>query len=540
MVAPTAIRASTTHPFTGRDVTWLLETQVGERADHTFLVWEPFEPAVPGRRRWTYREFGDDVIAFAAALSARGVVQGQRVLVHLGNCPEFLIAWFACARLGAVAVTTNTRSTSDELTYFATHSRVVGVVTQPSLVDVVVGTGLDLGFLIVTDTDQGTPATVAVGESLSAVLADGRTLPPVAGAPVDALAPNSVQYTSGTTARPKGVVWTHANALWGARVTAEMLHLTQDDVTVAFLPLFHINALTFSMLGTLWSGGTLVLQPRFSASRYWDVVVRNGCTWSSSIPFMLLALVEHPVPTDHRLRFFGLGASSVRLVRDVFGLHTLGWFAMTETVTFAILSELGKPARPGAMGTPVPGYEVKVVGDDGRPVPFGESGWLKIRGVPGVSLFLEYLDDPAATAAAYDDEGWFDTGDLVTPFEDGHIRFDNRGKDMLRVGAENVSAAEVERVASTVPGVKEVAVVGRPDRMLDEVPVAFVIPFGEPADGRDAFAQQIIDTCAAQLAPFKVPREVHVVDELPRVTLEKVDKKTLRARLAEQHTEGRG
>jgi crotonobetaine/carnitine-CoA ligase len=152
--------------------------------------------------------------------------------------------------------------------------------------------------------------------------------------------------------------------------------------------------------------------------------------------------------------------------------------------------------------------------------------------VPGVSLFLEYLDNPEATDAAFDAEGWFDTGDLVTPYPDGHIRFDNRGKDMLRVGAENVSAAEVERVIATVPGVKEVAVVGRPDRMLDEVPVAFVIAFGVAATEVDVFESAIIERCENELASFKVPRAVIVVDEFPRVTLEKVDKKTLRARLA--------
>ena len=486
------------------------------------------------RHRWTYAEFGAEVAAFATALAARGVQSGQRVLIHLGNCPEFLIAWFACAHLGAVAVTTNTRSTAAELGYFAANSAAVGVITQPSLSPVVEACGVEFGFTIVTDTDQGAPAeaVVAPRESFDVALEHGRQLETVPVHPSDALAPNSVQYTSGTTARPKGVVWTHANALWGARTGAAVLELGPDDCTLVFLPLFHTNALSYSMLSTLWSGGTLVVQPRFSASRYWDAVVRNGCTWTSSIPFMLWALLEQPKPESHRLRYWGLGATDVRVIREAFGLRTLGWFGMTETVTLTMCSEIGKPGRPGAMGTPVAGYEVEVVDDDGTPVPFGESGWLKIRGVPGVSLFLEYLDNPEATAAAFDTDGWFATGDLVTPFADGHIRFDNRGKDMLRVGAENVSAAEVERVIGTVPGVRESAVVGKPDRMLDEVPVAFVITFGEPQVGRDAFARQIIDTCAAQLAPFKVPREVFIVDELPRVTLEKVDKKSLRARLA--------
>lgn len=530
MVAPTAIRATVTHPFAGRDVPWLLRTQAEARRDRPFVVWEPFDGAVPGRRRWTYGEFDADVASFATGLAARGVRPGHRVVIHLGNCPEFLIAWFACSHLGAVAVTTNTRSTASEFTYFAEHSRAVGVITQPALLDVVEGSGVEFALLVVTATDLGQPATVTAGESFDAVVADGAGRETTPAHHSDALAPNSVQYTSGTTARPKGVVWTHANALWGARTGASLLELTGDDCTVVFLPLFHTNALSYSMLSTLWSGGTLVVQPKFSASRYWDVVVRNGCTWSSSIPFMLWALMEQPRPDSHRLRYWGLGASDLPAIDKAFGMRTLGWFGMTETVTLTMFSEVGKPARRGAMGTPVAGYEVAVVDDDGVPVADGESGWLKIRGAVGVSLFLEYLDNEEATAAAFDADGWFDTGDLVTPFADGHIRFDNRGKDMLRVGAENVSAAEVERVIATVPGVRESAVVGRPDRMLDEVPVAFVIPSGDPDGGSEELGRRIIDACAAQLAAFKVPRRVFVVDELPRVTLEKVDKKTLRAR----------
>lgn len=527
MVAPTATRPTATHAFTGRDVPWLLAQQVKRRGDHTFLVWEPFEGE---RRAWTYAEFGAAVAATASGLAARGIRRGDRVLVHLGNCPEFLMAWFGCSHLGAVAVTTNTRSTADELAYFAGNSEAVAAITQPSLLGAIRASAHDFRFIACTATDQG---AVAVDARSGDVVDFDELLvgaDPVEPARSDPLAPNSVQYTSGTTARPKGVVWTHANALWGAKTGAAVLELGPDDITLVFLPLFHTNALSYSMLSTLWSGGTVVVQPRFSASRYWDAVERNGCTWTSSIPFMIWALIEQPMPGPHRLRYWGLGASEVGVVRDVFGLQTLGWFGMTETITLTMISEIGKSNRPMAMGVPVAGYEVKVIRDDGTEVEPGESGWLKIRGVPGVSMFLEYLDNPEATEAAFDEHGWFDTGDLVTPFDDGHIRFDNRGKDMLRVGAENVSAAEVERVIAGVPGVKESAVVGRPDKMLDEVPVAFVIPFGVP----DGLPERVIAACRAALADFKVPREVIIVDEMPRVTLEKVDKKTLRAQLAQR------
>ena len=524
MVAATSIQPTPTHPFTGRDVPWLLATQAAQRGAHPFLVWEPFEGT---RAVWSYEQFADEVARVAAGLAAHGVGRGDAVVIHLGNCPEFLLAWFACSHLGAVAVTTNTRSTASELDYFIGHCSAEVVITQPALLPAVVAAGSSLRLLVCTETDLGAapdPATAAAAAVPFGALSAAATIAAVRS---DALAPNSVQFTSGTTARPKGVVWTHANALWGAKTGAALLELGPDDVTLVFLPLFHTNALSYSMLSTLWSGGTIVVQPRFSASRYWDAVIRNGCTWTSSIPFMIWALIEQPMPAEHRLRFWGLGASEVGVVKKTWGITTLGWFGMTETVTLTMISEIGKPNRPMAMGVPVAGYEVKVVRDDGTPVGFGESGWLKIRGIPGVSLFLEYLGNPEATAAAFDDDGWFDTGDLVTPFDDGHIRFDNRGKDMLRVGAENVSAAEVERVIGGVVGVKESAVVGKKHPMLDEVPVVFVIPFG-PTDG---LAERVLDACRAQLADFKVPREVIIVDELPRVTLEKVDKKMLRQQL---------
>lgn len=527
MPAPTALQPTATHTFTGRDVPWLLATRARTRADHTFLVWDPFEGE---GRRWTYAEFAADVARVAGGLAARGIRQGDFVVIHLGNCPEFLLAWFACSQLGAIAVTTNTRSSVEELSYYAGNCGAVAAITQPELLPVVRQACGGVRWIACMATDQGATPPTPLPEGVvpfAALAGDAASAPARRAEP---LAFNSVQYTSGTTSRPKGVVWTHANALWGAKMGASLLDVGHDDVTLAYLPLFHTNALSYSTLSTLWSGGTLVLQPRFSASRFWDAVVRHGCTWTILIPFALFALLKQPPPGPNRLRFLGLGASDVALIKGAWGLRSLGWFGMTETITLAIMAEHDWPNHEMAMGVPVPGYEIKVVRSDGSEVAFGESGELKIRGVPGISLFLEYLNNPGATAAAFDTEGWFATGDLVTPFEDGHIRFDMRDKDVLRVGAENVSAAEVERVIFAVGGITEVAVVGAPDPMLEEVPVAFVIAM-LPDPG---LAERILARCRAELADFKVPRQVFVVDDLPRVTLDKIDKKTLRRRLREQ------
>jgi crotonobetaine/carnitine-CoA ligase len=204
----------------------------------------------------------------------------------------------------------------------------------------------------------------------------------------------------------------------------------------------------------------------------------------------------------------------------------MGWWGMTETVTQGIVAEPYQHNRPGSMGHPSPFYDIEVRREDGKPAAAGETGQLFIRGVPGVSLFLEYLEDPDATAAAFDPGGWFITGDVVRLEDDGSLTFSDRAKDMIKVGGENVAASEVEVVIRGLPHVQDVAVVGQPHLLLDEVPVAFVIAAG----GRDPelLRQSIFTSCASELARFKVPWDVIFVDELPRSLLEKVAKAELR------------
>jgi crotonobetaine/carnitine-CoA ligase len=338
------------------------------------------------------------------------------------------------------------------------------------------------------------------------------------------LRPHSVQYTSGTTARPKGVVWTHANALWGASVTAAHLRLRPEDATPVYLPLFHTNALAYSTLPTLWSGGKVVLMPRFSASRFWDSILKHDCTWMSMTGFPLRALQDDGVPA-HRLKLIGLGAAEHQLATRL-GSRSIGWFGMTETVSQCTISNIELPGPLLSMGSPVPEYEVDIRRDDGTPTEDGEAGNLLILGTPGLSLFLEYLNDPKATEEAFDAEGWFRTGDLAEA-RNGELFFTSRAKDMLKVSGENVAAIEIETVILRVRGVRECAVVGRPDRMRDEVPVAFVVA-DQPGPELEAV---ILQTCERALSDFKRPRQIIFTDELPKGTLDKILKKDLRARL---------
>ena len=526
---PSGPRSPMTTMGSGRTIAWLLDVRAADRPNHPFLVWEPFTGAGRG---WTYAEFAHDVAAIAEGLRRRGIGAGDMVLIHLENCPEYVLAWFACARIGAVAVCTNTRSSLDELTYFGSHSGASVVVTQPSLAQLVIDAIPDAKAVFVTDHNAGEPASAVDRPRHTdrfAALLDNEPGPAHGGGSLD---PALVLYTSGTTGRPKAVTWTHANTIWAAKVNGAASGLGPDDVTLVYLPLYHTNAQAYSILPTLWAGGTAVLQPRFSASRFWDVAQQHGCTFASQINFALRALAGRDIPDRHSFTRWGMGMSGHPLEK-LFNVPIFGWYGMTETVAATIVGDLLVPNRPDAIGHAAPHYEVAVLDEYGNPVGVGETGDLRVRGVPGLSLFAGYLHDEAATRAAFDKQGWFITGDRVTVHEDGSISYSDRSRDMLRVGGENVAASEIERVILGVIGVAEVAVVGAKDPMRDEVPVAFVVPLPDAAGDTDLVGS-IMAVCRRELADFKIPREVRIIGQLPRSTLEKVAKHELRKSLQEE------
>jgi crotonobetaine/carnitine-CoA ligase len=230
------------------------------------------------------------------------------------------------------------------------------------------------------------------------------------------------------------------------------------------------------------------------------------------------------MPPKHHFRLWGSAVCEPPTDAH-FKVKTIGWWGMTETMTHGIVGSPHLPNRPLSIGRAAPEYEIMVARPDGTPVEPGETGELSIRGVPGVSLFKEYLNNPKATQESFDEDGYFLTGDRITLLDDGSLQFADRIKDMLKVGGENVAASEIERVILTVPGVREVAVVAKKHKMLDEVPVAFVIA------ENGVTSEAILTACRAALASFKVPDEVRLVAEMPRSTLEKIAKAELRRQL---------
>ncbi len=502
-------------PFEGMDIRSLIDAQAERRGDHPFLIWEPFEGE---GLTWSYAAFAGKVRRFAAGLQARGVAPGERVIVHMNNCADQVLAWLGSAYAGAVPVTTNAASIGEDLEYFATHSRARLALTQPEFLplfrdEVPAVTALYCG---------GEVADLPAGVMpLSVIDADPATL---AERPHLPLAPFGVQYTSGTTSRPKAVLWTHANALWGGRLSAAHEDLRPEDVQLVTLPLFHTNAQVYSMLATLWVGATAVLQPKFSASRFWDVSLKHGCTFTSIIPFVPRSIMDQPTPAESRYRIWGSPICDAPFDAR-FGVKSVGWWGMTETITHPIVGSPHHADAPLSMGRPAPGYGIYVLDEDMVPVKPGEVGDLYIRGVRGVSIFAEYAGDPDATANAFTSDGLFITGDRARLGENGYLYFADRSKDMLKVSGENVAASEVERVILETGLVAECAVVAKPDPMRGELPAAFVV---RAAGAEGDIVEPILASCRKRLAHFKVPVEVRLVDELPRATLNKVAKNELR------------
>lgn len=524
-----ATLSNQTYNFAGKDVPWLMAKQAEEKPEHTFLIWEPKDG---NHKSWNYSEFWQAAHKVACGLIAEGVKKGDKVLIHSENCPEMMIAWYASSIVGSVAVTTNTRCIGDELTYFAEHSEAVICITQPKFLQELSENVSTIEQYFVIDNNSGEAPSdeekvlAAKHKSFNTLYQHGDSAPKRAAEP---MLPVGIQYTSGTTSRPKAVVHTHANALWGGMSGAANLGIDDSDVYLCFLPCFHVNAQSWTFWTMAWAGGTVVLQPKFSASRFWEVSLKHKCTRASMIPFCFKAIGAQEIP-EHFYKSWSTGVK-LHQVENYWKVPTFATWGMTETVTHATRSFLDKDCPEMNIGVPSPGYEFAIINPEtGKPCDVGVNGDLWIRGTRGVHIFLEYYKNPEAMEKSFNEDGWFETGDQIRLGEDGYLYFADRDKDVLKVGAENVSARQIEEFIGELLGMgvlEEHAVVAQKHEMLDEVPVVFAIKSMWTDKSEEEIRTMIMEGCE-KLADFKRPRAVYFLEEFPRATLEKVAKNKLR------------
>jgi crotonobetaine/carnitine-CoA ligase len=458
-------------------------------------------------------------LALASRLTGFGVRPGERVALFGLNSVDYVVALAGVARLGAVCVPLNALLTPPEIAWQLADAGVVALLGE-----VEAAARLDEAAALATFTG---PRLALGGETAGGPAAG--SLPPPPGAD-DVF---EILYTSGTTGHPKGVMLSHRSMASEADSVASYWAARPDDVFLGVLPLFHINAQLVTLLPALATGARLVLARSFSAGGWIDLVRRHGVTISSIVGTQVRMIMATPERADDgqtalRCVPYGLNVPPAMWegFERRFGAPLCNIYGLTEAVAIATAAPVHGDRRIPSVGRPGRGRAVGIFDDDGKELPPGAEGEIRILGERGVSLMVGYHGRPEETAAAFAHD-WLRTGDLGRLDEEGYLYFVDRAKDVIKRSGENVSASEVERVLSDFPGVAEAAVVGRPDPIRDEAVVAFVVPAA-----RGAIDVAALDAhCRAQLARFKVPEQYVIVDALPKTSIGKIEKKTLRDRL---------
>jgi long-chain acyl-CoA synthetase len=451
----------------------------------------------------------------AAVLADRGLEPGDRVGIMLPNVPYFAVCYYGVLRAGGVVVPMNVLLKRREVAFYLGDS----------------GAKLMFGWDGFAD-DAKAGAEEAGAECI--VVKPGEFEEMLAGveprrevvdrAPDDTAV---ILYTSGTTGTPKGAELTHDNLKRNCEITRDMFGIGGEVVTLGALPLFHSFGQTCSMNATIAAGGTLSLIPRFDPGKALEIIARDKVNLFQGVPTMYSALLHHEGHDQFdtatlELCVSGGSAMPVELMRgfeDAFGCKILEGYGLSESSPVASFNRPDRERKPGSIGIPIEGVEMKVVDDDGNDVPQGEVGEIVIR---GHNVMKGYWNKPDETGDTLLD-GWLHTGDMAKIDEDGYFFIVDRKKDLIIRGGYNVYPREIEEVLYEHPAVREAAVIGvKDDKLGEEVGAAVALK-----DGEDASAQELRDFVKEQVAAYKYPRRVWFVDELPKGPTGKILKREI-------------
>jgi carnitine-CoA ligase len=473
----------------------------------------------PDRPAWTFdpgeqlsfSDVAERSASIAGGLAARGVGPGDRVGVMLGNTAAFPLLWFALARLGAAMVPLSPRYRAADLDHVLRTARCRAVVSRPDVWEPLLGTAADVPGMSAlwdaTDLQNGPPLSIDLTPRSTVCL--------------------NVQFTSGTTGRPKGCVLSHDYWLTLARsLVTGFPHLSEADVMLTAQP-FHYVDPQWNVVAALLAGAHLVALDGFHPTTFWDRVRAHQVTYFyclASMPTLLLTTPPSDADLAHRVRAVQCSAIPVARHAELERRWGAPWyeaFGMTETGADLSVGETDHDALVGSgcVGAPNPHREARVVTDGGRARPAGERGDLQLRG-PG--MMDGYFGDAVATASAFDG-GWFRTGDLAHLDAAGRVFLDGRIKDVIRRSGENIAAREVEEVLTTHPDIRLAAVIAVPDELRGEEVKAILV--ADP--GRSPSPEALASYCAERLAAFKIPRFWEFRESLPLTPSQRVAKSAL-------------
>jgi acyl-CoA synthetase (AMP-forming)/AMP-acid ligase II len=483
-----------------------------------------------GDRNWSYAALDDATDRIAAALLAASVRAGDRVALFMPNCPELLLGYFACFKIGAITVPLNYRYRQSEAHYALTHSGATTLMVHAALVQEVEALPLEALGLVrcyLTDGAEKRPPFVPFGDLLGGPCA---SLPEAAFGPDQ---PAAILYTSGTTAKPKGVTYTHGTLWHNCIIQSTTFAFTPADVHLVSTAACHAAAFTGQLLPNAYAGGTSVLTHLPRPEEVVRAIESRRVTRTQMLPATLEDLVEHLEQhqgADLRSwRSCTAGGDVVPLelhhrFRQATGFEITELYGMTEVLSCVTNPPFGAK-RPGSIGRPVAQTRLRLVDDQGHDVPSGQTGELLVQ---SPAMMVGYWNDPADTASALRD-GWMHTGDLARCDADGYYWFVGRKKEIIIRGGSNISPLEVEEVIDAHPAVHLSCVVGLPDKHFGQIVAAYVA-LRKDVSPRPT-AQQLRQFVADRIAAYMVPERITLVDELPLNATGKVDRKKLHAQV---------
>jgi acyl-CoA synthetase (AMP-forming)/AMP-acid ligase II len=493
----------------------LLESRARLAPDELFLL------SAEDGRQLTYVEFDRAVNRAAALLASHGITRGNVVSLLMPNSVEYIVAYFGCWKLGALAGPVDSLLKEHELEFVLNNSEAKTILVNSEFDERVENLRARLPHLrSVIHFDDEAKATKEFAEKRSTNL----SLPDI-DRDDDAI----IIYTSGTTGKPKGCLLTHGNLLANARQISQWLNFTESDRLLTIMPLFHMNAVAVTTMSALYAGGSTVISPKFSASKFWEMVSQYKITSFGSVATMLSMLlntypegVPEGLKTD-QLRFAMCGSAPVpaevmKKFEETFHCPVIEGYGLSESTCRSTFNPPDESRRPGSCGLPI-GNEMKVVTDDNHEVPDGELGEIVLR---GENILKGYFKNPEATAIAFRG-GWFHTGDVGYRDKDGFFFIVDRKSDMIIRGGENIYPREIDEVLYQHPAVAAAATIGVPDPLYGEEVAAFIVL----KDGMTVSEEELISHCHEELADYKCPKTIRIVAEIPKGPTGKLLKREL-------------
>ncbi len=519
----------------------LLEEKADEYPDKDAVVFEG--------RRISYKELNEEADRLAHFLMSRGVGKGDKVAIWLTNLPEWIVAWFAIPKIGAVVVPTDPWYKSSEIEYMFGDSDTKAVITTErsgkyrflNILEEVAPKLDELDTIVLLEGESDKIDTISYQEAIDK--GEGWEENEEYLARKDDLDPDDVTfilYTSGTTGKPKGVMLTHYQIVKNAHDQGEILHTSDEDKLVIPVPFSHCFGNVMSITLTVVFGGTMLPLLEFHPKKALELVEEEKATMIHGVPTMFIRELELAKQGDYdtsSLRTGIMAGSScpvetMKSVINDLGCNVSITYGLTEASPGVTMTRFDDSIedRVETVGRVMPDQEIKVVDDDGNEVPHGETGELMVK---GYNVMVGYYKKPEATAETIED-GWLHSGDLAIMDERGYVRIVGRKKDMVIVGGFNVYPREIEEYLIEHPEIQEVAVVGVPDEDLGEVVAAAVVP----TQDSELSAQDVVDSLYGKVASAKVPRYVVVDFDIPVSGRGKVQKFKLREMLAEKVEKG--